>query len=242
MTFFIHGGSWSFCSINTHDNFCRQMCHQSQSVIVSIDYRLAPEYPFPAGLNDCVVALKWCRDHADLIGINPDYITISGDSAGANLATATCLYLKTDGYPLPRRQILFYPIVDVVNLNRPSHKLYGNGYNYHLLNLKKSLQQYLQNEDLKNHFLVSPFVSEDLNDMPRTTIILAECDIVRDEGYAYAKALSAAGNEVECHEFEGMVHAFMLMSAKVPQAKEALEIISQEINLDNDKFKQVTLS
>lgn len=242
LLFFIHGGSWTFCSIATHDNFCRTMAQKSQSVVVSLDYRLAPEHPFPAGLNDCVATLKWCRENAGLIGIHPDYITVCGDSAGANLATASCLYLKIDGSPVPKRQILLYPIVDTVHLNRPSHKLYNAGYTYSSSNLKTALRQYLQDDDLRHHPLVSPLLSENLSHMPETMVILAECDIVRDEGYAYGKALAKAGNLVACHEFEGMVHAFMSMWGKVPQAQKAIELLCQTVQQDCEKFDAITFT
>jgi acetyl esterase len=205
---FFHGGGFVIGDIETHDDQARLICRDVGIVVVSVDYRLAPEHPFPAGYDDCLAATRWVADHVAELGGDPAKIVVGGDSAGGNLAAAIALTTRETG-PTLAAQFLIYPGVDFVeDGDYPSRIDNAEGY-------------YLTAEEMlwfRGHYLpadidvtdprASPICAADLAGAPPAIIGTAEFDPLRDEGEAYGKALADAGVEVRLARYDGMIHGF----------------------------------
>jgi acetyl esterase len=205
---FFHGGGFVIGDIETHDDQARLLCRDVGMVVVSVDYRLAPEHPFPAGFEDCLAATRWVGEHVDALGGDPDRIVVGGDSAGANFAATVALAARETG-PKLAAQLLIYPGVDFVHeAEYPSREENAEGY---LLTAEDMLwfrENYLpEGTDLSDP-RASPIRAADLSGAPPAVIGTAEFDPLRDEGEAYAKALADAGVEVRLQRYDGMIHGF----------------------------------
>jgi len=217
---FFHGGGWVIGDIDTHDGSCRILSRRSGAVVVSVDYRLAPEHRFPAALDDCDAAVAWVAAHADELGGDAGRLGVAGDSAGGNLAAAVTLRARHRGGPALRAQALVYPAVDFTTV-RPSLEANGEGYLLTADAVRWFTAQYLGDQDPADPF-ASPLLA-DLGGLPPAVVATAEFDPLRDEGRAYAAALEKAGVAVRSFDFPGLVHGFMGLGALSPASAAATD-------------------
>jgi acetyl esterase len=216
-----HGGGFVIGSLDTHDSACRMLSNQADCIVVSVDYRLAPEYKFPAAVEDCEAALKWVALHAVEFGGDSRCIAVGGDSAGANLATVVALLARDAAHPKLAFQLLIYPCV-APEPETPSHRKFAEGYVLTRNTITWFYRHYLRSQaDLKD-FRFAPLVADDLSSLPPSLVIVAGYDPLRDEGMDYARRLIEAGNEVRLANYEGMIHGFFLMGGAVDAARQAV--------------------
>lgn len=213
---FFHGGGWVIGDIDTYTTTCLTMADLTGRVVCSVDYRLAPEHPYPAGLNDCLRVTERLLERPSLLGAqSAEDVTLIGDSAGANLAAAVSLVLRDQGRKLPGAQILLYPVTqwdhDPGTSPYPSVREYGTGLRLTAREVSDYLAMYQPDPALRTAPLVSPLAAEDLSGQPRTLIVTAELDLLRDEGEAYGRALRAAGNPVRIERVDGALHGFIAL-------------------------------
>lgn len=215
LTLFFHGGGWVICSIDTHDTLCRALARESGAAILSVDYRLAPESPFPGPVDDCYDALKWALANARSLGTDPARLAVAGDSAGGNLAAAVTIRARDEDGPALRHQLLIYPVTDA-DFERDSYRASENASGLLSPAMMRWFWQ-LYVGDLANVSpLAAPLRHANLNGLPPATIIVAQYDPLRDEGLAYAEALRAAGGDVRSEEAMGMIHGFLMMLDAIP--------------------------
>lgn len=211
---FYHGGGWVMNNLDVYDYVCRYFAKYGGFVVISVDYRLAPEHPFPAAIEDCYAAVQWAYDHADELGIDKNKICLCGDSAGGNFAAVVAQMARDRKGPHVDGQILFYPATILETSYRfDSEERYGDGGYFLEINSvtgNSPSTVYLPNkEDVLNPY-ASPLLAEDLSALPRSCFISAECDPLLDQALMYAAALEDANVPVEYHFYEGMIHAFIL--------------------------------
>ena len=223
---YFHGGGWVLCSLDTHDVICRAIARRAGAVVVSVDYRLAPEHKFPAAIDDCYAATCWTAANAARLGIDPARIAVAGDSAGGNLATAVCIKARDERGPAVALQALIYPVADLSGFETASYREFAEGYRLSQAQMQWFRDQYLARPEDARHPYASPLLAEDLRGLPAALVITAECDPLRDEGTAYARRLEDAGVPVEYKCYAGMVHPFFSMSGAIPQAFDAFEQVA----------------
>ncbi|MGV1036926.1 MAG: alpha/beta hydrolase [Candidatus Nanopelagicales bacterium] len=219
---FIHGGGHVIGDLETHDNSARTICRDTEAVVVSIDYRLAPESPWPAAPDDCFAASAWLFEHLADLGGQPARVGIAGDSAGANLAAVTALRSRDAGRDFTA-QLLLYPVVDFqAELESyPSRVEFQDGYFLTLDDMVWFGRHYAGEVDDLSHPYLSP-MHADLVGMPAAVVATAEFDPLRDEGEAFARALVAAGVEVVQIRFDGLIHGFFDLGQLSPASAEAV--------------------
>ncbi|NUP63417.1 MAG: alpha/beta hydrolase [Nonomuraea sp.] len=193
---FLHGGAWVMCDLDTHDRICRRLASACGVEVMAVDYRLAPEHPYPAAVEDAVDVIRWARP-----------VAVAGDSAGGYLATMACLSLRDAGEPLPAAQILIQPNTDLT-LSMPSVKEKGSGYALDEDFLAWAARQWAPDPEQRADPRLSPMAVADLGGMPATLIVTAEHDALRDEGEAYARRLAEAGVPVTRRREPGLTHGF----------------------------------
>jgi acetyl esterase len=198
----LHGGGFWMGSLETVDPMARELAHVSGMAVVSVGYRLAPEHPFPAGLDDVVTVVQGLT--REVLGFAPSTVSLGGESAGANLAAAACLRLRDLGGPLLAAQWLDVPGVDLTAPEDDSSRAYGQGYGLDLEPLRMILALYAP--DLTDP-LASPALAADLSGLPPAIVTTAECDPIRDQGERFAARLAEAGNDVTLHRALGQIHA-----------------------------------
>lgn len=218
---YFHGGGWVLCNLDTHDGPCRALTNQASCVVVSVDYRLAPENKFPKGLDDCAAALHWTAQNAAALGIDASRIAVGGDSAGGNLAAAVALKNRDENGPDLCHQLLVYPVTDA-RRNTPSYQQNAKGYFLSADAMKWFWGEYLNDDSEGENPLASPLRATSLKNLPAATVITAEFDPLRDEGEAYGEQLAAAGVPVECRRWDGIIHGFFGMGDMLPKGKEAI--------------------
>ena len=227
---FFHGGGWVTGNIDTYDRACTHMAKLTGHVVVSVDYRLAPEHPFPAGLEDCYAVARDIFLDAQLLGVPAESITLIGDSAGGNLAAALSLLARDRGEFLPRRQILLYPATYNDHTARspfPSVRENGEGYILTAKRIGEYMELYAScGADRKSPYF-APLLAEDLSGQPDTLIITAQYDPLRDEGEAYGKKLLAEGNRVKIHRIGEALHGFITLPPTLRVVKEAYDVINE---------------
>jgi len=223
---FFHGGGFVLGDLDGHDALCRQIAMDAGCCVVSVDYRLAPEHRFPAALEDSYAALCWIKANAARLRIDPERIAVGGDSAGGNLATAICARARDNGGPRPRFQVLIYPVTDLRSVDTQSYRDFATGYFLTRPAMMWFRDHYLQDPSQRGQPAVSPLASARLQDLPPALVITAECDPVRDEGEAYARALQEAGVPVKLSRYEGVIHGFVSLYALVEKGRQALDEIS----------------
>jgi acetyl esterase/lipase len=205
---FYHGGGWSIGDLNTHDALCRLTCRDADVHVLSIDYRLAPEHPAPAGLDDAYAAFRWAHDHAAKLGAAPGKVAVGGDSAGGNLAAVVSQLARTDGGPAPVLQWLIYPRTDFTSRTR-SLSLFADGFVLTKRDIDWFHQQYLSGSGIQpTDPRVSPLLADDVTGLPPALIATAGFDPLRDEGEQYAGALRAAGTAVDLRSMGPLTHGF----------------------------------
>jgi acetyl esterase len=219
---FFHGGGFVIGDIETHDDQARLLCRDVGMVVVSIDYRLAPEHPFPAGFEDCLAATKWVGDNVGSLGGDPDRIVVGGDSAGGNFAATVALATRESG-PRLAAQFLIYPGVDFVeDADYPSRQENAEGYFLTAEDIVWFGEQYVPAGTDPTDPRLSPIRAADLAGAPPAVIGTAEFDPLRDEGEAYGKALANAGVEVRLQRYDGMIHGFYGLGVHSPGAAAAV--------------------
>ncbi len=209
---FFHGGGWSLGGLESYDALVRALCAQSGALFLSVDYRLAPEHRFPAGLNDCLAAVKWVAQNADNIGADKTRLAVMGDSAGGNLAAVVARKAPSAVSVRLAAQFLIYPILDISKPHSSyrSRELYGGGaYYLTCAGIDATIDWYLDGAPLRDSPDVSPMLAERFEGLPPTVVITAGHDPLRDEGQIYAERIKAAGVPVVARCFESAFHAFL---------------------------------
>ncbi|MFC8868784.1 alpha/beta hydrolase [Streptomyces sp. NPDC057148] len=214
---FCHGGGFVVCDLDSHDELCRSMADATGAVVVSVDYRRAPEHPFPAAPEDAYTALLWAART-----FPGRRIAVAGDSAGANLATVLALLSRDRGGPAIAFQTLCYPMLDPAR-SRPSHRENGQGYFLTGDHLRWYWDAYLPKEADRTHPYAAPLLRSDLTGLPEAYVVTAGFDPLRDEGLAYARALDSAGVRVTARHYPGMFHGFLSMATALPEVAAARE-------------------
>lgn len=206
MLVYYHGGGWVEGDLDTHDNVCRFLALQAGVVVLAIDYRRAPEHPFPAAVNDSLVAFRYAADHARELGVEPGRIAVGGDSAGGNLAAVVCLLAAADESP-PAFLLMIYPATDMTR-RRPSRDLFGDGFLLTDPRINWFREQYLPDHSDRGDPRASPLLAEDLSRLPPTYVATAGFDPLRDDGEEFARLLEKAGVAVVLRRFTGLCHGF----------------------------------
>jgi acetyl esterase len=219
---FFHGGGWVICDLDTHDGQARSLCKGVGAVVLSVDYRLAPEHPFPAGPEDCYAATLWASEHAAEIDGDASRIAVAGDSAGGNLSAVVALMARDRGAPALCFQLLVYPVTDH-NFETRSYVDNATGYFLTTSSMRWFWRQYLKDPaDARNPY-ASPMRAEELSGLPPALCITAEYDPLRDEGEAYAQRLRDAGVAVTTSRYDGVIHGFFGMGALIDRANDAVD-------------------
>lgn len=217
-----HGGGWVVGDLDTHDAVCREFAARTGRVVVSVDYRLAPEHPFPAPLEDCYAATEWVVENAEALGIDPAGVAVAGQSAGGNLAAGVSLLAAETGLDVDA-QVLVYPALDA-RCETPSHEENAEGYLLTSEGMAWYWEQYLAGEvHVANPYAVPARAgAERLRDQPPAVVLTCGYDPLRDEGDRYAERLSEAGAAVELIRCPDLPHAFLTMGSEIAAADDAL--------------------
>lgn len=217
---YFHGGGWVVGSIDSFDTVCRRLANASGAAIASVGYRLAPEHVYPAPLEDCIAATRWLLGEGEALGIDTARIAVAGDSAGGNLAVGVARRLRAD----VRFQALVYPVCDA-GLDTPSYREFSEGFGLTAVGMQRFWNLYLAGEDGGDPD-TSPLRATDLAGLPPAFVLTAECDVLRDEGEAFAAALREAGVEVEHRRYDGTIHGFWRWLAKAQVTHRAVEEVA----------------
>lgn len=229
---YIHGGGWVIGNIDTYTTACMNLANQLGRIVYSIDYRLAPENPYPAGLKDCLRAVDVLMTSID--GEKEKKWILMGDSAGANLSAAVSLKRKEENKRLPETQVLLYPLTHWDHSeDSPFESVQTNGYDYGLTikKIQEYMELYAPDEEVRKTPYLAPLMADDLSNQPDTLIITAEFDPLRDEGEAYGVALKKAGNNVQVRRILDSVHGFITYPPSATPLAEAYKIMNQYLNV-----------
>jgi acetyl esterase len=206
---FCHGGGFVLCDLDSHDSFCRAMSRYTQSVVVSVDYRLAPEHRAPAAVEDAFAVFRWVVTHADELDVDPASVVIAGDSAGGNLAAVTALLCRDRGGAMPIAQVLIYPVIDPT-FDTFSYRAYASGYVNTRAAMQWYWQQYVGGDGLPSPaYLVAPGRAESHEGLPPAVVVTAGLDVLNSEGAAYVAQLQAAKVPVVHRDYPGLFHGFV---------------------------------
>ena len=222
---FLHGGGWTLGSLATYEPFCRQLANACNMILVWVEYRLAPEAPFPAAYEDTLAAWRWVQENYRELGADPARIMIGGDSAGGNLAAAAALRLRADMGIQPWRQILLYPCLDM-SASLSSHRWFADGYLLTAPLYAWYRDNYAGQFANRDDWRLSPLFAEDFSGLPPTVLLYAGFDPLRDEAAAYAIKLTMADVPVETLYFADMIHGFLTMGGAIPAATAAISRIA----------------
>jgi acetyl esterase len=221
---FFHGGGFVIGNLDGHDETCRTLCAGSEATVVSVDYRLAPEHPFPAAVDDALAAARWVAANADELRVDADRLAVAGDSAGANLATVVARLARDAGGPAVCFQLLVYPVTDM-HAETGSRARYGEpGYFLRAPLMHWFHEQYLSRPEDAHDPRASPLLAPDLRGMPPAHVVLGGCDPLRDEGLAYATRLAEHDVPVEVRTYDGVFHGFFGLRGLLPEADEAARV------------------
>ncbi|MBV9772843.1 MAG: alpha/beta hydrolase [Gemmatimonadetes bacterium] len=224
---YYHGGGFVIGDLDTHDEPCRLLCRYADTHVLSVDYRLAPEHPFPAGVEDALAAFRWAREHAAALGADPARVAVGGDSAGGNLATVVSLLAREEGAP-PVAQLLLYPTVDRAT-PRPSRTLFAETFFLDESDTEAFTRCYLGGTGASGDDpRVSPLRAPDLAGLPPALVVTAGFDVLRDEGEEYAGALQRAGSPARLHRVAGFGHGFIHLVGISPAARREVVRIARD--------------
>ena len=224
---YLHGGGFAIGDLDTHDEPCRVLCRDANTAVLSIAYRLAPEHPFPAAVDDALASWRWVRANARTLGIDPARIGIDGDSAGGNLAAVVAQMTASSG-EAPAGQLLIFPVVDPVT-PRPSRVLFRSGLFLTMRDVEAFGRTYAGGQvgDPRDP-RVAPFYARQLHGLAPALVITAGFDVLRDEGEAYARALRDAGNVARLRRFPSLIHGFIHITDVSPVARDAMREVARE--------------
>jgi acetyl esterase len=223
---YYHGGGFVIGDLESHDALCRMFANRTGAVVVSVDYRLAPEHKYPAAADDAYAAAKWVHENAASLGIDASRIAVAGDSAGGNLAAVVAQMARDKGGPPLVFQLLIYPVTDY-NFDTSSYSENAEGYFLTQDTMRWFWGHYLANEADGSQPYASPLRAPSLAGLPPAHVITAEFDPLRDEGNAYAERLREAGVPVTHKQYAGQIHAFLHMNELIPAGREAVETCSE---------------
>lgn len=223
---YFHGGGWCVGDVPSYDVLCRQLANASGCAVLSVEYRLAPEHPFPAATEDARFAFAWATEHADLLAIDRERIALGGDSAGGNLSIVTALALRGEEAQ-PRFLMLVYPSTEIVS-TRASRDRYADGYFLDRETLHWFFERYLPEGDTED-WRASPMRAASLAGLPPMLVIGAEFDPLVDDCEAFAARVAAEGGEVTYHAFPGVVHGFLTLGKVFPEAQQAVELCARAL-------------
>jgi len=226
LTIFFHGGGWVIGDLDTHDVVCRQLANEGQFDVLAIDYRMGPEHRFPTAIDDAINSINWVNKNPLDLPIMNNKIAVCGDSAGGNIAAVCCINSKINAEPRIKFQALIYPSTHLGS-NYKSKEKY-DGYILSKLLMKWFEEKYINKNQL-NDWRAAPILFEDLSNLPNTLIVVAGCDPLRDEGIAYGEELKKAGNKVEIKIFEGQIHGFLTMGARISDTNKLIKLVSEKI-------------
>lgn len=220
---YFHGGGWVIGDLDSHDIPCRRLAQGADCIVVSVDYRMAPEFPFPQPVEDCWAATQWIAANAASLGGQPNNIAVGGDSAGGNLATVMCLKARDAGGPALVFQLLVYPATELTR-SFPSHEELAEGYRLTRPMIDWFMDNYFSG-DIKDraHPDASPLFADDLSNLPPALIVSAGFDPLKDECKAYAEKLEAAGTRCRHDHYPGMIHGFINMTGFLDKGVECLD-------------------
>jgi acetyl esterase len=222
---YMHGGAWMQGSPRTHADITSRIAANNRQTVISVDYALAPEHPFPAAVNECRDTVLWAREHADELGIAPDRIAVGGDSAGGNLAAAVSIALNGTKHA-PMAQLLVYPAVDF-EMDKPSYVENANAPLLNVAGMPAVNAMYCGSEENRRSPLAAPLLARSHVGLPPAFIAVAENDPHRDDGYGYADKLRAAGVEVEVDDGKGLIHGYLRAMEYCAASRERLERMSK---------------
>ncbi|MCB1955990.1 MAG: alpha/beta hydrolase [Rhodocyclaceae bacterium] len=222
---YLHGGGWCIGSVDTHDGLCRELCNVSGVMVLSLDYRLAPEHPFPAAFEDVLACVGWVERHGPEIGGDGRRIALCGDSAGGNLALAAALHLRDQGGTSVRALGLIYPCVDIY-AQTGSREAFAQGYFLDRETLVWFFERYLPHPADALDWRASPILAETLAGLPPLELVSAECDPLVDECDALGRRFEESGVPVQHHRATGMVHGFITLGRLFPQASQYIRALA----------------
>lgn len=222
---YFHGGGYVVGNLESHDTVCRHLCAQSGCAVVAVDYRLAPEHPFPTAFEDCLAATRYVSQHASSLGVDVERLAVAGDSAGGQLAASVALALIDSSSIDLAFTLLIYPVIDP-SMSHPSIQTNGTGHLLTQNGLRFYYGHYFKEQPWQNDWRAMPMCSERLRDLPATLVLTAGLDPLRDEGCAYANALSAAGVKTQYVCFERQIHGFITLGGLIDEANLALDLCS----------------
>lgn len=239
---YYHGGGWVRGSLDTHDAVCRRLCNSAECVVISVDYRRAPESPFPAAVEDAYAAAEWVVNHGTDIGVDTDHVAVGGDSAGGQLTAAVTLLARDAGADFAGisgspdtgleldHQVLIYPAVASPLVHSfDSYEEYAEGYFLERESIQWYYDHYLPRfTDARNEY-AAPLLADDVTELPSATVLTCGFDPLHDEGVAYAERLEAAGVSVMHHDYERQIHGFVNLIDDIDAASDALETVATDL-------------
>ena len=225
---YFHGGGWTIGDLDTHDVLCRQLANGSRCAVVAVDYRMGPEHRFPAAVDDCLAATRWVSRHAAALGLDAARLAVGGDSAGGNLAAVVAIAGRDAGDLPIAWQLLVYPATDM-RRGHASHASNGRGYLLEAETIGYYHDNYIDDDADDLDWRASPLLHGDLSGLPRALLLTAGFDPLRDEGLAYADALTAAGNDATYVCFDRQIHGFITMGKVIDEANTAVAFCAAEL-------------
>lgn len=212
---YLHGGGWVLGDETTHDRLIRELANGAQAAVVFVDYTRSPEAHYPVALEQAYMALQWIAAHGGSLNLDPSRLAVAGDSVGGNMAAALTLLAKTRGGPRIDLQVLFYPVTDITSFDTPSYRQFGDG-GYWLTRdgMRWFADSYAPDPSVRGEPTVSPLraTREQLQGLPPALVLVGECDVLRDEGEAYAHKLMMAGVRVTAARYLGTIHDFVMLN------------------------------
>ena len=225
---YYHGGGWTIGDLDTHDTLCRELCNLSGCAVVAVDYRMGPEHRFPAAVDDVLAATRWVRRQAGALRVDADRLAVGGDSAGGNLAAVVSIAARDAGDLPIAFQLLIYPATDM-RRGHASHTTNGQGYVLTSDSITYFHDHYIDDPKHDLDWRASPLLHENLGNLPPALVITAGYDPLRDEGLAYARALTDAGNRASQVCFERQIHGFITMGRLIDEANTAVSVCAGEL-------------